>query len=104
MLRTTNTSAQKRKNKRYSTRGPHCFHYSTVVYFHNLGRKHCLKKMLSMVTKDFHFLSPRLQMVNRLTKSAEMQVQVDDEYFNINVEGHQIRLKWENTLKDCYQV
>lgn len=43
-------------------------------------------------------------MVNRLTKSAEMQVRVDEEYFNINMEGHQMRLKWENTLKNCYQV
>ncbi|KAF3843053.1 hypothetical protein F7725_001902 [Dissostichus mawsoni] len=38
-------------------------------------------------------------MLNRLTKSAELQARVDDEYFNINMEGHQMRLKWENTLK-----
>lgn len=45
-----------------------------------------------------------LQMLNRLTKSAEMQARVDEEYFNVNMEGHQMRLKWENTLKNCYQV
>lgn len=44
------------------------------------------------------------KMLNRLTKSAEMQARVDEEYFNINMEGHQMRLKWENTLKNCYQI
>ena len=44
------------------------------------------------------------QMLNRLTKSAEVQSRADDDYFSINMEGHQIRLKWENTLKNCYQV
>ncbi|XP_059198910.1 nostrin [Centropristis striata] len=44
------------------------------------------------------------KMLNRLTKSAELQARVDDEYFNINMEGHQMRLKWENTLKNCYQI
>lgn len=43
-------------------------------------------------------------MLNRLTKSAEMQARVDEEYFSINMEGHQMRLKWENTMKNCYQV
>ncbi|XP_051937524.1 nostrin [Hippocampus zosterae] len=44
------------------------------------------------------------KMLNRLTKSAEVQARVDEEYFNINMEGQQMRLKWENTLKNCYQV
>lgn len=48
--------------------------------------------------------SEQLKMLNRLTKSAEMQARVDEEYFNINMEGHQMRLKWENTLKNCYQI
>lgn len=43
-------------------------------------------------------------MLNRLTKSAEVQTQVDEEYFKINMEGHQMRLKLENTLKNCHQV
>ncbi|TNN25750.1 Nostrin [Liparis tanakae] len=43
-------------------------------------------------------------MLNRLTKSAEMQARVDEEYFHVNMEGHQMRLKWENTLKNCYQI
>lgn len=45
-----------------------------------------------------------LQMLNRLTKSAEIQARVDEEYFLANTQGHQMRLKWENTLKNCYQV
>lgn len=43
-------------------------------------------------------------MLNRLTKSAEVQTQVDEEYFKINIAGHQMRLKLENTLKNCHQV
>lgn len=43
-------------------------------------------------------------MFNRLTKSAEQQARVDEEYFSINMEGHQLRLKCESTLKNCYQV
>lgn len=44
------------------------------------------------------------QMLNRLTKSAEAQARLDEEYFKINMEGHQMRLKLENTLKNCHQV
>lgn len=43
-------------------------------------------------------------MLNRLSKSAELQVKVDEDYFNMNMDSFQIRLKWENTLKSCYQV
>lgn len=53
-------------------------------------------------TKLMAFISA--QMFNRLTKSAELQARVDEEYFNTNMEGHHIRLKLENTLKTCYQV
>ncbi|XP_028846652.1 nostrin isoform X1 [Denticeps clupeoides] len=44
------------------------------------------------------------KMLNRLTKSAELQARVDEEYFSINVEALQVRVKWENTLKSCYQI
>lgn len=43
-------------------------------------------------------------MLNRLTKSAEAQARLDEEYFRINMEGHQMRLRMENTLKNCHQV
>ncbi|KAJ8255336.1 hypothetical protein GJAV_G00203710 [Gymnothorax javanicus] len=44
------------------------------------------------------------KMLNRLTKSAEAQARSDEEYFNINLAGHQYRLKWEMMLKNCYQI
>ncbi|KAM6985032.1 nostrin [Aplochiton taeniatus] len=76
-----------------------------------------IKKKLVGLTREhealFNFVKNNKQictekekqkMLNRLTKSAEAQSRVDDEYFNINLDGHQIRLKWENTLKNCYQI
>ncbi|XP_076026241.1 nostrin [Genypterus blacodes] len=76
-----------------------------------------MKKKLSGITKEhealFNFVEnnkhictekEKQKMLNRLTKSAEMQARVDEEYFNINIEGHHMRLKWENTLKHCYQI
>lgn len=72
------------------------FTATCCMYFHlgvNISWKSCQLKMCSL-----------LQMLNRLTKSAETQARVDEEYFKINMEGHQMRLKLENTLKNCYQV
>ncbi|XP_058888265.1 nostrin isoform X2 [Acipenser ruthenus] len=43
------------------------------------------------------------KMLNRLTKSSEVLAKTDEEYFNINMAGHHTRLKWETTLKNCYQ-
>uniref|UniRef100_A0A665UAU5 Osteoclast-stimulating factor 1 n=1 Tax=Echeneis naucrates TaxID=173247 RepID=A0A665UAU5_ECHNA len=76
-----------------------------------------LKKKLVGLTREhealFNFVEnnkpictekEKQKMLNRLTKSAELQARVDEEYFNINMEGHQMRLKWENTLKNCYQI
>ncbi|XP_068560342.1 nostrin [Cebidichthys violaceus] len=76
-----------------------------------------IKKKLLGLTREhealFNFVENNRQMctekekqkmLNRLTKSAELQAQVDEEYFNVNMEGHQMRLKWENTLKNCYQI
>ncbi|XP_041940180.1 nostrin [Alosa sapidissima] len=76
-----------------------------------------VKKKLTALTREhealFSFVENNKQictekekqkMLNRLTKSAELQAKVDEEYFNINMEGHQMRLKWENTLKNCYQI
>lgn len=60
----------------------------------------CQGKSLYMYVCDILFI----QMLNRLTKSAELQVRVDEEYFNTNMESHHIRLNLENTLKTCYQV
>ncbi|KAK2839761.1 hypothetical protein Q5P01_013501 [Channa striata] len=69
-----------------------------------LTREH--EALFNFVENNKHICTEKekQKMVNRLTKSAEMQVRVDEEYFNINMEGHQMRLKWENTLKNCYQI
>ncbi|XP_059418507.1 nostrin [Carassius carassius] len=76
-----------------------------------------LKKKLIGLTREhealFSFVEKNKQistekekqkMLNRLTKSSELQARVDEEYFNTNMEGHHIRLKLENTLKTCYQI
>ncbi|KAM7380569.1 hypothetical protein PAMP_003856 [Pampus punctatissimus] len=76
-----------------------------------------IKKKLGGITREhealFNFVEnnkhmctekEKQKMLNRLTKSAETQALVDEEYFNINMQGHQMRLKWENTLKNCYQI
>ncbi|XP_037542356.1 nostrin [Nematolebias whitei] len=76
-----------------------------------------LKKKLSGLTREHEALlnyvennkhisteKEKQKMFNRLTKSAEQQARVDEEYFSINMEGHQMRLKCENTLKNCYQI
>ncbi|XP_036965465.1 nostrin isoform X2 [Acanthopagrus latus] len=75
------------------------------------------KKKLGGLTREhealFNFVENNKQictekekqkMLNRLTKSAELQTRVDEEYFKINMEGHQMRLKLENTLKNCFQI
>ncbi|KAK0150908.1 Nostrin [Merluccius polli] len=76
-----------------------------------------MKKKLLGVTREhealFNFVEnnkhictekEKQKMLNRLSKSAEIQTKLDEEYFNRNMEGHQIRLKWENTLKNCNQI
>lgn len=99
LLRTTSKSVQKKKNKRYSicqaTKLVFTTSYVFIIWEWILAG--------NVFAKDLFFRS-RVQMLNRLTKSAEMQVQLDEEYFKINIEGHQMRLKLENTLKNCHQV
>ncbi|XP_016367164.1 nostrin-like [Sinocyclocheilus rhinocerous] len=69
-----------------------------------LTREH--EALFSFVEKNKHICTEKekQKMLNRLTKSAELQARVDEEYFNTNMEGHHIRLKLENTLKTCYQI
>lgn len=90
-------STEKEKQKVQNV--SYCFHHCSL--FHRGGDTYW-KKLSAWLLK--FSLCSWLQMLNRLTKSAEMQARVDEEYFNINMEGHQMRLKWENTLKNCYQV
>ncbi|CAB1435036.1 unnamed protein product [Pleuronectes platessa] len=69
-----------------------------------LTREH--EALFNFVDNNAHISTQKekQKMLNRMTKSAEVQSRVDDEYFHINMEGHQMRLKWENTLKNCYQI
>ncbi|XP_074551660.1 nostrin isoform X1 [Halichoeres trimaculatus] len=69
-----------------------------------LTREH--EALFNFVQNNKHICTEKekQKMLNRLTKSAEMQARVDEEYFSINMEGHQMRLKWENTLKNCHQI
>ncbi|TSM68840.1 Nostrin [Bagarius yarrelli] len=69
-----------------------------------LTREH--EALFSFVEKNKHICTEKekQKMLNRLSKSAELQVRVDEQYFNINLDSYQIRLKWENTLQNCYQI
>nr|XP_019945839.1 PREDICTED: nostrin [Paralichthys olivaceus] len=69
-----------------------------------LTREH--EALFNFVENNKHIstVKEKQKMLNRMTKSAEVQARVDEEYFHINMEGHQMRLKWENTLKNCYQI
>uniref|UniRef100_A0A8C4XA85 Osteoclast-stimulating factor 1 n=2 Tax=Erpetoichthys calabaricus TaxID=27687 RepID=A0A8C4XA85_ERPCA len=74
------------------------------------------KKKLYLSTKEYESLyrfietnshlateKEKQKMKNRLKKLEDALLKLDEEYFNMNVVGHQIRLKWESTLKNCYQ-
>uniref|UniRef100_A0A673XBM1 Osteoclast-stimulating factor 1 n=1 Tax=Salmo trutta TaxID=8032 RepID=A0A673XBM1_SALTR len=69
-----------------------------------LTREH--EALFNFVKKNTHICTEKekQKMLTRLTKSAEAQTRTDEEYFTINMDGHEIRLKWENTLKNCYQI
>ncbi|KAM9484268.1 nostrin [Salvelinus alpinus] len=69
-----------------------------------LTREH--EALFNFVEKNTHICTEKekQKMLTRLTKSAEAQTRTDEEYFTINMDGHEIRLKWENTLKNCYQI
>ncbi|KAA0715431.1 Nostrin BM247 -like protein [Triplophysa tibetana] len=69
-----------------------------------LTREH--EALFDFVEKNKHICTEKekQKMFNRLTKSAELQARVDEEYFNVNMDGHHIRLKLENTLKTCHQI
>ncbi|XP_075895960.1 nostrin isoform X2 [Nelusetta ayraudi] len=69
-----------------------------------LTREH--EALFNFVESNKHICTEKekQKMLNRLTKSAEAQARLDEEYFKINMEGHQMRLKLENTLKNCHQI
>ncbi|PNJ59764.1 NOSTRIN isoform 2 [Pongo abelii] len=44
------------------------------------------------------------KLLNKLTKSTEKLEKEDENYYQKNMAGYSTRLKWENTLENCYQV
>nr|XP_054405415.1 nostrin isoform X2 [Pongo abelii] len=43
------------------------------------------------------------KLLNKLTKSTEKLEKEDENYYQKNMAGYSTRLKWENTLENCYQ-
>ncbi|KAL0626124.1 Nostrin, partial [Plecturocebus cupreus] len=43
------------------------------------------------------------KLLNKLTKSTEKLEKEDENYYQKNIMGYSTRLKWENTLENCYQ-
>ncbi|XP_008587872.1 PREDICTED: nostrin isoform X2 [Galeopterus variegatus] len=43
------------------------------------------------------------KLLNKLKKSTEKLEKEDENYYQKNMEGYSTRLKWENTLENCYQ-
>ncbi|XP_067891282.1 nostrin [Heterodontus francisci] len=75
------------------------------------------KKKLLGSTKDheaiFHFVDNNKQIVsekekrkllNKLKKSTEMLTKTDQQYYELNRAGEDIRLKWESVFEQSYQV
>uniref|UniRef100_A0A2K6FYC3 Nostrin n=1 Tax=Propithecus coquereli TaxID=379532 RepID=A0A2K6FYC3_PROCO len=44
------------------------------------------------------------KLLNKLKKSTEKLEKEDENYYQKNMAGYSARLKWENTLENCYQV
>ncbi|XP_019512165.1 PREDICTED: nostrin isoform X9 [Hipposideros armiger] len=75
------------------------------------------KKKLMVSTKKhealFHLVESTKQtmterekqkLLNKLKKSTEKLAKEDENYYQKNIAGCSTRLKWENTLENCYQV
>ncbi|XP_036042215.1 nostrin isoform X2 [Onychomys torridus] len=75
------------------------------------------KKKLMMSTKKhealFHLVESSKQSVtqkekqkllNKLKKSTEKLEKEDENYYQKNMAGYSTRLKWENTLENCYKT
>ncbi|KAK1336912.1 hypothetical protein QTO34_002950 [Cnephaeus nilssonii] len=76
----------------------------------------CAKKKLMESTKKhealFHLIESSKQtmtdrekqkLLNKLKKSTEKLTKEDENYYQKNMAGCSTRLKWENTLENCYQ-
>ncbi|XP_058156670.1 nostrin isoform X3 [Dasypus novemcinctus] len=78
-------------------------------------RKSAKKKLMASTKKHealFHLIESskqsvtkkeRQKLLNKLEKSAEKLAKEDENYYQKNIAGYSTRLKWENTLENCYQ-
>lgn len=45
----------------------------------------------------------RQKLLNKLKKSTEVLTKADEDYYQENINGQEVRLKWECSLESCYQ-
>ncbi|DBA13636.1 TPA: hypothetical protein GDO54_018431, partial [Pyxicephalus adspersus] len=45
----------------------------------------------------------RQKLLNKLKKSTEVLTKTDDDYYQENINGQSVRMKWESVLESCYQ-
>uniref|UniRef100_A0A9L0S6X2 Nostrin n=1 Tax=Equus caballus TaxID=9796 RepID=A0A9L0S6X2_HORSE len=86
-----------------------------VLSVHEKKRKSAKKKLMVSTKKHealFHLVESSKQTVtekekqkllNKLKKSTERLTKEDENYYEKNMAGCSTRLKWENTLENCYQ-
>ncbi|KAM8788169.1 nostrin isoform 2-T2 [Rhynchonycteris naso] len=86
-----------------------------VLSVHDKKRKSAKKKLMVSTKKHealFHLIESSKQtmtdrekqkLLNKLKKSAEKLAKEDEDYYQKNMAGCSIRVKWENTLENCYQ-
>ncbi|ELK28184.1 Nostrin [Myotis davidii] len=86
-----------------------------VLSVHEKKRKSAKKKLMESTKKHealFHLIESSKQtmtdkekqkLLNKLKKSTEKLTKEDENYYQKNMAGCSTRLKWENTLENCYQ-
>ncbi|XP_045687443.1 nostrin isoform X1 [Phyllostomus hastatus] len=92
------------------------FEKTANLFISNWNQQIKAKKKLMVSTKKhealFHLIESSKQtiterekqkLLNKLKKSTEKLAKEDENYYQKNIAGCSTRLKWENTLENCYQ-
>ncbi|KAF6115292.1 nitric oxide synthase trafficking [Phyllostomus discolor] len=92
------------------------FEKTANLFISNWNQQIKAKKKLMVSTKKhealFHLIESSKQtiterekqkLLNKLKKSTEKLAKEDENYYQKNLAGCSTRLKWENTLENCYQ-
>ncbi|XP_075465273.1 nostrin isoform X2 [Ascaphus truei] len=66
-------------------------------------KKHEATFHLAENTKQSVTEKEKQKLLNKLKKSAETLTKTDEEYYQENIAGQAVRLKWESLLENCYQ-